>query len=368
MPSRSIARVCHPVISIRIPGSFRPRRRLALQLALLTGLVLGCGNGAPLTPGNTAPASPETATPGATSAATPSSTPAATDGPVLLGAHLAATIPVDRAPCALAANATSAWVTSIQTGQVDRIDPTTNSVVDRITVGGSPCGIAIGPDGRIWVAELKSGTILAIDPLTLQVTGRIEGVGPQLWDLKSGFGSVWVVDRDAGMLLRVDPVTATVSASIPIGRLGSGLAVTTSSVWVSDDADGSIRRIDPTSNAVVDSSDVGKSPSWFADDGAGRLVIARRTGGSVLVVNPATGELGAAIDGWVQPLDGTVFGNDAWIPDGSAGTITVLDLNVGAYLARYVLPEAVNPFVAERAFGDVWVLDFGGTTIWRLRP
>jgi hypothetical protein len=28
---------------------------------------------------------------------------------------------------------------------------------------------------------------------------------------------------------------------------------------------------------------------------------------------------------------------------------------------------AINPFVAETGFGDVWVLDDGGSTIWRIR-
>ena len=38
-----------------------------------------------------------------------------------------------------------------------------------------------------------------------------------------------------------------------------------------------------------------------------------------------------------------------------------------AEVTHYALPGAINPFVAEPAFGDVRVLDFGATTIWRVR-
>ncbi|MEO8462970.1 MAG: YncE family protein [Chloroflexota bacterium] len=268
----------------------------------------------------------------------------------------------------MASDETAVWITSFLTGQVDRIDPNTNTVVDRITVGGSPCGIAIGPDGRVWVAELTAGAILAIDPATKEITGRIDSVGPQLWDLKAGFGSIWAVDRDSDRLLRIDPTTATVTSSIKIGPNGSGLAIMSATVWVSDDTDGLIRRLDPTTNLFGAPLDIGGSPSWFADDGSRLLVVARRTSGSTLSVDPLTGALGADVDGWKQPLDGTIVEHSAWIPDGIAGTVVVMDLPTNTVGATVALPGAINPFVAERARGDVWVLDFGGVTIWRIHP
>jgi YVTN family beta-propeller protein len=258
-------------------------------------------------------------------------------------------------------------VTSYGAGRLDRIDPATNAVADRVNVGGSPCGIAIGPDGRIWVANLGTSEVQAVDPATRAITGRIANVGPNIWDLKAGFGSVWVVDRSAGELLRVDPDKATVVASIPIGPMASGLAVMPQGIWVSDDRDGMLRRIDPATNAVVATVAVGGAPSWFADDGADHLAVAQRGGGKVIVVDPETGAARATSAGWAQPLDGTVLGSVAWVPETGARAVGLLDLASGsAEPVRYALPGAVNPFVAEPGFGDVWVLDFGATTIWRI--
>jgi YVTN family beta-propeller protein len=268
----------------------------------------------------------------------------------------------------MAFDATSAWVTANGTAEVDRIDPATNTVADRITLEGGPCGIAIGSDGRIWIAELGTGSVVALDPKTRTITGRLDHIGPQLWDLKAGFAAIWVVDQTAKTVLRLDPKTAKVLATIPVGPQPSGLAVMPDGVWVSDDVDGKVRRIDAATNAVVATADIGGAPSWFADDGASNLVVAERGGGKVVSLDPATGVAGAPIAGWNEPLDGTVFQGTAWIPEGSGRRVGVFEVGgTGAEVVRYGLPGAVSPFVAEPGFGDVWVLDFGGTTIWRIR-
>jgi YVTN family beta-propeller protein len=273
----------------------------------------------------------------------------------------------------MAVDDTSVWVTSNSTTELDRIDPVTNTVVERITIDRGGCGIAVGPDGRIWVAELGIGSVVAVDPATAAITGRIDGIGPQLWDLKAGFDSIWIADRSAKAVLRIDPETDKVIATIAVGPQPSGLAVMAAGVWVSDDIDGKVRRIDPATNTVVATIDVGGAPSWFADDGGSTLVVAQRVTGQVVSLDATTGALGTAVAGWKGPLDGTVLNGTAWIPEGSRGSVGVLDLaeagtGAEARATHYALPGAFNPFVAEPAFGDIWVLDFGATTIWRIRP
>jgi streptogramin lyase len=269
----------------------------------------------------------------------------------------------------MAADASSVWVTGSVTAELVRVDPTTNAVADKIPLDGSPCGVAVGPDGRIWVALLATGAVVAVNPGTRKVTARLDHVGPQLWDLKSGFGAIWVADRSARAVLRIDPKDASIIATIPVGPQPSGLAVMQGGVWVSDDTDGKLRRIDPATNKVAATSSASGAPSWFADDGAAHLLISERGSGDVRSVDPTSGDLAEPLGGWNQPLDGTVIGGAAWIPEGGARRVGVVDLSPsGSGVARYALPGAINPFVAEPGFGDVWVLDFGGTTIWRIRP
>jgi DNA-binding beta-propeller fold protein YncE len=307
--------------------------------------------------------------PASSTPSSPAPVPTGTSGPPgqALGTRLRATLSVDGAPCALAASADAVWVTSYRTGRIDRIDPSTNQVTKRIELVGQPCGIALAPDGRIWVAELSRGRVVGLDPGTGTVVHEIGHLGPQLWDLKAGFGSIWVTDRDKHVLLRIAPDTGTVVARIPVGPRAAGIAVLRDAVWVADDSDGTIRRVDPMTNAsTVTATLPGGGVSWFADDGRQGLIASQRLAAKAVDVDPATGAPGATIGGWRQPLDGTIVGGVLWLPDGQSGTVLTADAALSGPITAFILPGAKMPFVAEPAFGDVWVLDFGGTTIWRI--
>jgi DNA-binding beta-propeller fold protein YncE len=248
-----------------------------------------------------------------------------------------------------------------------RIDPVTNTIVLQTPMAGSPCGIAVGPDGQLWIALLSIGQVVAVDPATAGVVATVEDLGSQLWDLKAGFGAIWVVDRSRRELLRIDPAAAAVVARVPIGRSGSGLAIAADAIWVVDDVDGTVLRIDPATNAVTATSELRRGSSWFANDDRA-LLVANRLDGSITPIDASEGAPGTRIAGPRSPLDGTVGGERAYIPDGKAGTLVEIDLATQAIARVDRLDGAENPFVAEIAFGDVWVLDYGGRRIWRIGP
>ncbi|HET7181928.1 MAG TPA: YncE family protein [Candidatus Limnocylindrales bacterium] len=351
----------------------------ARLLSILALTVAACGGAVsptavPATGSGASPAtSPGASAAAASAAASPAGTPRATPVPVATGAplgdELVATIKVSNAPCALATDGTSAYVTSNSSGAIDKVDPATDQVVGHAIIGVGPCGIALGSDGRMWIADLGKSAVLAVDPATLKVTATIEGLGNALWDLKAGFGSVWVADRTNKVLLRIDPAKAKVVASIPIGPRAAGLAVMKDGVWVADEVDYQLRRIDPATNKVAAMIKGAGAPTWFSDDGNTTLLIGERGLSKVAIVDVTAGALVHETTGWNEPLDGTVFAGKAWVPDGSGKRLGVIDLaNPDAPPVRYALPDATNPFVAEPAFGDVWVLDYSGTTVWRIKP
>lgn len=313
-----------------------------------------------------------TATPGAPSDLAPGSTAASTgpvpSGPQPLGDHLVAQIQVDNMPCALAFDKTSGWATSYREGMVDRFDVATDKVTAHVDIGGLPCGVALGPDGRIWVADLGGARVVAIDPVALKVTATIGSLSTALWDLKSGFGSIWVVDRTNQVLLRIDPASATIAKQIPIGPMGSGIAVTAKAVWVADALDGTIRRIDPATNTATVTATIKGGAIWFADDGQTRLGVGGTPGGPFTILDADSGAIRATIDGWLAIRDGTVIGSTAWIPDGNSADVILVDLDAARITATYSLPNTGNPFVAEVSGGDLFIEDFGGSLIWRVRP
>jgi DNA-binding beta-propeller fold protein YncE len=143
------------------------------------------------------------------------------------------------------------------------------------------------------------------------------------------------------------------------------LGIAGGAVWVVDDVDGSVRKIDPATNMLAATVTLGRGASWFADDGTS-LVAANRIDGSITPLDPTAAVAGPSIDGAAGPLDGTVVGERAYIPDGSARTMLEIDLTASRLAIVDRLDGAINPFVAEVAFGDVWVLDYGGKRIWRI--
>ncbi|HEX8026575.1 MAG TPA: hypothetical protein VF484_10235, partial [Candidatus Limnocylindrales bacterium] len=90
--------------------------------------------------------------------------------------------------------------------------------------------------------------------------------------------------------------------------------------------------------------------------------------GPVAILDATSGAIRTTVTGWIAVRDGTVVGSTAWLADGKAQAVRLLDLDAGKVTTSYALPGAFNPFVAEPAAGNVFVLDFGGTTVWRIRP
>jgi streptogramin lyase len=141
-------------------------------------------------------------------------------------------------------------------GGIVRIDPTTNDVVDTITLKeGSVADVAVNPDG-IWA--LISGNpgkpmVLRIDPSSYQVVATIP--------INGGYGRyIFAVG---------DSVFAAV-AQPPSGPFDSGTLV----------------RIDPSSNQIVSTFDLGTYPSVAAGDGG----IWAMTDGGLVQIDVTTGE------------------------------------------------------------------------------
>jgi YVTN family beta-propeller protein len=104
-------------------------------------------------------------------------------------------------PIAIAVNDTGVWVASRfivgnafrqakESGSVSRIDPRTNAVVARITVGHDPFAIA-ATDDAIWVANRTDSTISRIDPHTNQVVKTIK-LGGTPEGIAADDKAVWV--------------------------------------------------------------------------------------------------------------------------------------------------------------------------------
>jgi len=66
------------------------------------------------------------------------------------------------------------------------------------------------------------------------------------------------------------------------------------------------------------------------------------------------------------PLDLGLAAGDVWVPCNGDGTLERIDPTTDRVTGRLHLASGI--FVAQEAFGDVWVLRYSGTQVWRVAP
>jgi DNA-binding beta-propeller fold protein YncE len=136
------------------------------------------------------------------------------------------------------------WVAN-RNGTVSRIDTTTNSALEPISIGGSLTSIAAG-GGAIWVTDTKGDVVWRIAQGSLQrdATNDPPLTGPRA--VAYGEGAAWVANRDGS----VTRIGADGISTIKVSRELCGIAVDAGSVWVSDPTARAIWQIDPGSKEV----------------------------------------------------------------------------------------------------------------------
>jgi DNA-binding beta-propeller fold protein YncE len=173
-------------------------------------------------------------------------------------AHVTATIKLEGLDYDALFSDGSLWVRVDGNGRslgdlVERIDPSTNAVVARISVGEG-YGIAAG-EGAIWAPNNDTNSLSRINPASNTVTATfpLPVTGPHA--VATAAGSVWVgSDGPAelpGSVTRVDPVSGAVLADIHLpGSNGTvDMATTGDAIWVV--AQATIVRVDPASNKIT---------------------------------------------------------------------------------------------------------------------
>ncbi len=145
-------------------------------------------------------------------------------------------------PTGVAIDEDSVWE-SLSSGVVEKVDATTGTKLDTISVPGSADLLATG-EGAVWVGDLVAQTITRIDAATdvvdhpIQLDGGVDVIAV-------GVGGVWVLDRHAGTVTRIDATTGEVSDPFRVGGDPGDLAVGLGSLWVSSESGGTVWKIDP---------------------------------------------------------------------------------------------------------------------------
>jgi virginiamycin B lyase len=233
------------------------------------------------------------------------------------------------------------WISDFDANLVYRVDPTSLKVVAKIAVEDNPVGMSVGDDA-VWVANHRGGSVTRIDPATNKVVAKImvsnrgHG-GPHQIGL--GLGSVWVSagggESRGGTDVRIDPATNKIQATIQIplkANACGGFAISQQAVWTASCGDQpTLVRIDPATNKVVATVDLGGLGSEALIDGHPWLSLDNvKDGGPgrLVRIDPESN----AIDRSVSPGDTfkggslLVAAGSAWVTDGRNNQVIRLSM------------------------------------------
>src|SRR4029077_18323654 len=138
------------------------------------------------------------------------------------------TIQVGNGPSGITTGAGAVWVVNSLDATVSRIDPATDTVVQKIHAGGGPRGIVYAA-GSVWVANTGDGTITRIDP---ESGTRTKTLPVAATELAFGAGTLWASQRAAGKGVRIDPKTGKQVGATQVGNGPTGIAFGDGAAWV----------------------------------------------------------------------------------------------------------------------------------------
>jgi hypothetical protein len=134
------------------------------------------------------------------------------------------------------------WVTVFGAGQVVAVDPSTSTVVRRVTVTGQPEGI-VAAYGRIWVVRQAARRLTAITPHGRVLQSVALGREPRL--VTAGDHSLFVSNFDDGTVTRVNPRSGAAITSPRLCRGVQGLATDQHTLWVACTTSGEVIAVNP---------------------------------------------------------------------------------------------------------------------------
>ncbi|HSC74129.1 MAG TPA: ABC transporter substrate-binding protein [Gaiellaceae bacterium] len=224
-------------------------------------------------------------------------------------------IPLGRAPSALAATKNGIWV-AVGSGRVLMIDPTYDRLLADKHITGDD--VFYRPDvertvlaafGALWVVD-PAGSVTRFDAAAGRATGSVD-VGNDPTSIGAGDGSVWVTNGSDGTVSRIDPVTL-VATTIPVGHDPAAIAVDSSGVWVANAGEDAVVRVDPETNAVAATAHVGSGPSALVATPLA-LWVANSRDGSVMRLDPNTGRIQRRVELGGTPDALTAADGKVWV-------------------------------------------------------
>jgi YVTN family beta-propeller protein len=189
---------------------------------------------------------------------------------------------------------------------------------------------------------------------------------------------VYVTNFSSGDVSVIDIATNAVVATVAVGPLPGGVAVTPngSRVYVTHVSSNNVSVIDTATNTVIATVAVGVQPKGVAVNPSGtRAYVTNQGSSSVSVIDTATSAVVATVAVGVSPSAVAVnpAGTRAYVTNAGSNTMSVIDTATNTVIATvpgFVIPRGVivNPagsriYVASQSGNNVSVIDSASNTV-----
>jgi YVTN family beta-propeller protein len=279
--------------------------------------------------------------------------------------------------------AQNAYITNGSGQSVSVIDTATNTVIGSpITVGSTPVGVAVTPDGStVYVANSSSGTVSVISTASNTVT-TITGFEEPYGVAVSPDGSkVYVANgfNQTSTVAVISTANNTVIATIPVGTVPYGVAVSPdgSKVYVANSSSGTVSVISTANNTVVDTITVGAEPEGVAITPDGGTVYVANNSGTVSAIATANNAVTPITVG-ICPYGLAVGpdGSKVYVANGCDNTVSVIATASNTVIGSpipvgnqpqgvAVTPDGSEVYVANSSSSNVSVIATASNTVTR---
>lgn len=267
---------------------------------------------------------------------------------------------VAAAPCAAAGGGGYVWVAEFGQPYLLKIDPRSNKVVGRTTIGSGSCGLAYGA-GSMWIEDTNSSTVSRVSTRTGKRLKAIP-VAPTPYDATFAYGSAWTTSYALGQLERIDPARNRVAAHWAL-PFASGVVGAFGSVWASGGDD--VIRVDPATGKRIAEIPVAQGPGWTAAS-ADSVWVTNFKG--LVRIDPKTNTVTATVPlpGAPSLGDPDVIDGKIWVPQVHDDDVAVVDPATNTVVQT--VRAGKGPFVVTQIGGEAWIPSWKGHDIWRIKP
>jgi YVTN family beta-propeller protein len=249
------------------------------------------------------------------------------------GDAVAWTMKLDKAPASFAFSADHwlAYVSHPDLSQVSVVDLATQKVLRKISVAGSPFGVALTSKGRLFVGDWSSSHVAVFDGEAKEPSKVLDvGRAPAHLLLTPDEKLLFVANRESNSVSAVRVDDLAVVGEVAVGHAPFAMAISPdgSRLYVGNVQGGTVSVIDTAALKVLDTVNSGAMPYGAAvtPDGARVLVTNQQARSVSLLEKAASGPVEIKVGEYPEGVGLSADGSRAYVANWFSDDVSVIDL------------------------------------------